>query len=48
VVTDAGDVGVHREVFDAFARVAVYGDGVRGLLADIGTDFRKLADQPEN
>lgn len=48
VVTDSGDVGAHREVFEAFAGVAVYGDGVRRLLGEIGTDFRKLAGGPEN
>ncbi|MEU9887065.1 helix-turn-helix transcriptional regulator [Sphaerisporangium sp. NPDC051011] len=42
VVTDPGDVAAHREVLDAFAGVAVYGDALRSLLADIGTDFRKL------
>ncbi|MEU8271292.1 helix-turn-helix transcriptional regulator, partial [Sphaerisporangium sp. NPDC049002] len=48
VVTDQEGTAAHRELFDAFAGVAVYGDGLRALLGEIGTDFRQLADQLEN
>ncbi len=48
VVTEQAEVSAHREVFDAFAGAAVYGDELRSLLADIGTDFRKLTSRSEN
>jgi Predicted transcriptional regulator with C-terminal CBS domains len=45
---DQAELVVHRETFDAFARVAVYGEGLRGLLGAIGADYRKLMRDSEN
>ncbi|WP_203991877.1 helix-turn-helix domain-containing protein [Sphaerisporangium rufum] len=48
LVTEQGDVAAHREVLEAFGGVAVYGDGVRALLGEIGTDFRRLESQTQD
>ncbi|GAA3472820.1 hypothetical protein GCM10018965_073730 [Nonomuraea roseola] len=44
-LTDVDDVRVHGETFDAFARVAVYGEELRALLGRIATEFRQLDSQ---
>ncbi|GLX05441.1 helix-turn-helix transcriptional regulator [Microbispora sp. NBRC 16548] len=44
-LTEAGELSTHEEAFGAFADAAVYGDGLRALLGEIGADFRKLANQ---
>ncbi|WP_055480411.1 helix-turn-helix domain-containing protein [Sphaerimonospora mesophila] len=44
-LTDPDEIGAHEEVFEAFAGAAVYGDELRGLLGEIGADFRELERQ---
>ncbi|GHE49498.1 hypothetical protein GCM10017673_58620 [Streptosporangium violaceochromogenes] len=37
------ELATHTEIFEAFAAVAVYGEGLRDLLGRIGADYRTLA-----
>ncbi len=41
-LTETGDLEAHEEVFEAFAGAALYGDDLRGLLGEIGADYRAL------
>jgi transcriptional regulator with XRE-family HTH domain len=44
-LTGPGEIAAHEEVFEAFARAAVYGEALRELLGEIGADFRALAER---
>jgi len=41
-LTDSADVSAHCEIFDAFAGAAVFGEGMRDVLAAISADYREL------
>lgn len=42
-LTEPGELSAHREIFEVFAAVAVYGEELRDLLGRIGADYRTLA-----
>ncbi|MEU0521101.1 helix-turn-helix transcriptional regulator [Streptosporangium sp. NPDC006007] len=37
------ELAAHMEIFEAFAAVAVYGEGLRNLLGQVGADYQELA-----
>jgi len=41
-LTDPADVSAHVEIFGAFADAAVFGEGMRDVLAAISADYREL------
>ena len=41
-LTDPSDVSAHREIFDAFAAAAVFGNDMRPVLDGIAEDYRQL------
>ncbi|MGW4424930.1 helix-turn-helix domain-containing protein [Streptosporangium sp. NPDC004631] len=42
-LSGSNELATHAEIFEAFAAVAVYGEGLRELLGRIGADYRTLA-----
>ncbi|MEU7986696.1 helix-turn-helix transcriptional regulator [Streptosporangium canum] len=42
-LSEPGELAAHGEIFEAFAAAAIYGEGLRDLLGQIGADYQELA-----